>query len=66
MQMHALVMHLIDREGHLRARYHGLKFGPTSAILHINALTNDGLVEDHHGPGPGCEPTGWERITSAF
>jgi hypothetical protein len=25
----------------LRARYHGLKFAPTSLIAYINALTND-------------------------
>ncbi|HYG90487.1 MAG TPA: SCO family protein [Azospirillum sp.] len=68
MQMHALVMHLIDREGNLRARYHGLKFDPTSAIVHINALTNDGLIKDHHGPKDrhGREPSLWERIKSVF
>jgi protein SCO1 len=68
MQMHGLVMHLIDREGNLRARYHGLKFDSTSAIVHINALTNDGLIKDHHGHGNGHgrEPTIWERLKSVF
>jgi len=68
MQMHALVMHLIDREGNLRARYHGLKFDPTSAIVHLNALTNDGLVKDHHGATDwlGRKPSLWDRIKAAF
>ena len=68
MQMHGAVMHLIDRQGNLRARYHGLDFNPTSAILHINALTNDGLIKDHHGPGNGHErePTLWDRLKSVF
>ena len=44
MQMHGTVTHLIDREGMMRARYHGLKFNPTNFIVHLNALTN----EDSH------------------
>jgi len=40
-QMHGVVTHLIDKSGHLRARYHGLRFNHTNMILHINALTND-------------------------
>lgn len=40
-QMHGVVTHLIDKSGHLRARYHGLNFDKTSVILYINALTND-------------------------
>lgn len=40
-QMHGIVTHLIDKSGNLRARYHGLKFNPTSFIMHLNALTND-------------------------
>ena len=40
-QMHGVVTHLIDKSGHLRARYHGLKFNETNMIVHINALTND-------------------------
>lgn len=41
MQMHGVVTHLIDKSGHLRARYHGLKFNSTNLVVHINALTND-------------------------
>ena len=40
-QLHAAVTHLIDKTGNLRARYHGLKFDPTTFVLHLNALTND-------------------------
>ncbi len=38
--MHGVVTHLINKSGHLRARYHGLKFDETNMIVHINALTN--------------------------
>jgi protein SCO1/2 len=40
-QMHGVVTHLIDKSGHIRARYHSLKFNKTSVLLYINALTND-------------------------
>ena len=40
-QLHAAVTHLIDKSGSLRARYHGLKFDPTTFVVHLNALTND-------------------------
>lgn len=40
-QLHGVVTHLIDREGVMRARYHGLKFDDTNMIIHINALTHD-------------------------
>ncbi len=40
-QLHVTVTHLIDKSGNLRARYHGLKFDPTTFVVHLNALTND-------------------------
>jgi len=40
-QMHGIVTMLIDKSGILRAKYHGLKFGETNMIIHINALSND-------------------------
>ena len=40
-QLHAAVTHVIDKSGNLRARYHGLKFDPTTFVVHLNALTND-------------------------
>lgn len=48
-QMHGVVTHIIDKDGVLRARYHGLKFNPTNLVLHVNALTND----HHRGGRPG-------------
>jgi len=33
-QMHAVVTHLIDVDGRLRARYHGLDFDPVNLTLH--------------------------------
>ena len=40
-QMHGAVIHLIDTNGVIRARYHGLKFKPVNLVMHINALTNE-------------------------
>ena len=40
-QMHGVHAHVIDQSGHLRARFHGLKFDPTDLILFVNALTNE-------------------------
>ncbi|WP_439599958.1 SCO family protein [Devosia sp.] len=40
-QMHGLVTHVIDREGHLRGRFHGLGFEPVSLVTFANALVND-------------------------
>ena len=40
-QMHGVVTHVIDRGGRLRARFHGLGFATTNALVFVNALTND-------------------------
>lgn len=40
-QVHASVTNVIDREGNLRARYHGLNFNTTNVVLFTNALIND-------------------------
>jgi protein SCO1/2 len=45
-QMHGVVTHVIDQEGILRARFHGLKVQPLSVTAFINTL----LYPDHHGP----------------
>ena len=45
-QMHGVVTHVIDQDGKLRARLHGLDFNPIDLILFVNALTND-----LHAPG---------------
>lgn len=36
--VHGVVTHLIDREGVLRARYHGLRFDPETLVDHIKVL----------------------------
>ncbi len=46
-QMHGVVTHVIDQEGILRARFHGLKVQSLSVTAFINTL----LYPDHHGPG---------------
>ena len=40
-QLHGVVTHVIGRQGHWRANFHGLKFSPTNLVLFINALVND-------------------------
>lgn len=57
--MHGVVTHLVDKEGLLRARYHGLKFDPTNFIVHVNALVND-----FHKPHE--EPSLWTRLRRWF
>ncbi|MGE3279981.1 MAG: SCO family protein [Alphaproteobacteria bacterium] len=59
LQMHALVTHLIDREGRLRARYHSLRFEPVNLVTHINALTND----HDHAPDAGSV---WQKLRNLF
>lgn len=40
-QVHGVVTHVIDKNGRLRARYHGLKVDPLNILLHVNALGNE-------------------------
>lgn len=47
-QVHGAVTHLIDKEGRMRARYHGLKFDDVNFLQHANTLVND---YDKHKPG---------------
>lgn len=60
LQMHGTVTHLIDREGVMRARYHGLKFNSTNFIVHVNALIND------HGSKGHQEPNFWDKLLGWF
>lgn len=60
-QIHSVVTHVIDREGILRANFHGLGFEPTNLVLFINGLVNASVP--HQEPQP---PTVWERIRSLF
>lgn len=40
-QMHGVVTHVIDREGRMRARFHGLRFAPENLLFFVAALMND-------------------------
>lgn len=52
-QMHGAVIHVIDQDGRLRGRFHGLKFQPVTFVAFVNALTNKDLPDDgHNASGP--------------
>jgi len=59
LQMHGIVTHVIDQDGRMRARFHGLKFAPISLVTLVNALTN-GLQKPHD------EPSFWDRVKDLF
>jgi protein SCO1 len=56
-QIHGIVTHVIDKQGHWRANFHGLKFEPTNLVVFVNALVND--VAKPHGHS---EPGLWDKI----
>lgn len=60
-QMHAVVTHMIDQEGSLRARFHGLKFEPVNLVLYVNALVNEAHRPHGHG-----EQSLWDRMRDLF
>lgn len=59
-QMHGLVTHVIDREGQLKGRFHGLAFEAVSLVTFANALAND-----HHGAEPEDQSI-WSWFGSFF
>lgn len=60
-QMHGVVTLVIDQEGRLRARFHGLEFDPLNLVLFVNALTNNAQKpHDHVGQGF------WGKIKGLF
>jgi protein SCO1/2 len=61
MEMHGVVTHVIDQDGILRARFHGLEFQPVNLVLFVNALTNH-LQKPHQER----QPTLWERLKTLF
>ncbi|MGH6937932.1 MAG: SCO family protein [Hypericibacter sp.] len=61
LQMHAVVTHVIDQDGRLRARFHGLDFDPVDLVVYVNALTN-GISKPHEDAKPGL----WDRIKALF
>lgn len=60
-QMHGAVFHVIDREGRLAAKFHGLGFEPVNLVLYVNGLTNG-----EHGGGEPSDPGLWDRLTGMF
>lgn len=54
MQMHAAVVHIIDR-GRLAAKFHGMKFQNTNAVLYINGLV-------YNQPHPPMPESWWQRL----
>ncbi|CAN7661944.1 SCO family protein [Pararhizobium sp. LjRoot255] len=61
MQMHGIVTHVIDQDGRLRARFHGLKFEPVNFVVFINALTNR-TQKPHPHPQPGF----WDKLKGSL
>jgi protein SCO1/2 len=57
MQMHGIVTHVIDQDGRLRARFHGLKFEPVNLVVFVNALTNR-TQNSHPHPQSGF----WDKL----
>lgn len=56
-QMHAVVTHVIDQTGRLRARFHGLKFEPEHLFSYVKVLVK----------GPGALSGGiWYRLHTFF
>jgi protein SCO1/2 len=61
MQMHGIVTHVIDQDGGLRARFHGLEFEPVNLVIFVNALTNR-AQKPHGHQQPGL----WEKLKGLF
>lgn len=62
-QMHGIVTHVIDKQGRMRGRFHGLKFEPLTLVSFVNALVND---YDHPHPEPKPDSSLWSWFTSLF
>ncbi|MFG1413566.1 SCO family protein [Xanthobacter sp. VTT E-85241] len=61
MQMHGIVTHVIDQDGRLRARFHGLQFEPVNLVIFVNALTNR-TQKPHGHPGSSF----WDKLKGLF
>jgi protein SCO1/2 len=59
-QMHGVVTSVIDQEGRLVGRFHGLQFQNLSLVKFVNALTN------HHDNPKNNEPGFWDRLKAWF
>jgi protein SCO1/2 len=61
LQMHGAVTHVIDQDGQLRARFHGLDFQPVNFVVYVNALVNRAQA-DHPHDSLGL----WDKIRKLF
>lgn len=60
-QVHGVVTHLIDSDGHWVGNFHGLKFDPVNLVLFVNQLTNQ------YGHAARQTERGfWTRLLDAF
>jgi protein SCO1/2 len=59
LQMHGTVTFVIDRDGRLAAKFHGLRFESTNMVLYLNGLTNAASA-----PTEPAEPTWWDWLKS--
>lgn len=63
MQTHAVVTHVIDREGRLRAKFHGLDFDPANLVRYVDALAHDDGTGAQGAPPPAAPARSlWERL----
>ena len=60
-QMHGVVTHVIDRDGRLAAKFHGLRFDSVNLVLYIN-----GLINNAHVPVLREKKRLWERVLDWF
>ena len=60
-QMHGVVTHVIDRDGRLAAKFHGLRFKPVNLILYVN-----GLINNAGASGPPREKSWWDWMAGWF
>ena len=61
LQMHGVVTFVIDRNGRLAAKFHGLEFDPLNIVLYVNGLLNKASSHDTRK-----EPTWWETLWAVF
>lgn len=57
-QIHGVVTHVIDQNGQMRARFHGLKFKPEHFVKYVTAVAK--------GPDAVAPEGFWERLNASF
>lgn len=61
LQMHAVVTHIIDRNGRFAAKFHGLRFEPVNLVLYLN-----GLMNNWRTPNEPAAASWWEQLKGLF